>query len=49
MSKVKLTAVGKSVGIELPKEVIEKLNIELGDILHLAESPNGYILTAYDP
>lgn len=48
MIKVKLTHVGSSLGIELPSEVLGKLNAGHGDYLFLVEVPHGYILTAND-
>lgn len=48
MLEVKVTAVGSSMGILLPKEALVKLNAELGDTLYLVESPDGYTLTVYD-
>jgi putative addiction module antidote len=49
MSTVKLTTVGNSTGIVLPKEVLEKLRVTKGDLLHVVETPNGIELTPYDP
>lgn len=49
MSKVKLTAVGNSVGVILPKELLDRLNLGKGDTLHVSETPNGIELSPYDP
>lgn len=49
MLKVKVTAVGNSMGVLLPKEALGKLKVEKGDTLYLLEGPDGYTLTAYDP
>jgi putative addiction module antidote len=49
MFKLKLTAVGNSAGVVLPKEVLARLKIEKGDVLYLTESSDGYRLTPYDP
>lgn len=49
MLTLKLTAVGNSVGIVLPKEALERLHLEKGDKIFLTESPDGYRLTPYDP
>ena len=49
MTTVKLTTVGNSTGIVLPKEVLERLRVSKGDSLHLVETPNGVELTPYDP
>ncbi len=45
---VKVTTVGNSVGIVLPKELLARLRIEKGDILHVSETPNGVELTPYE-
>ncbi len=47
MLKVKITAIGNSVGIALPKEAMNRLNAEEGDTLYLVESPEGLTLTPY--
>jgi len=47
MLKVKITTVGNSMGILLPKEALIKLKANKGDTLYLVESPEGYILTPY--
>ena len=44
---VKVTTVGNSVGIVLPKEVLEHLHIEKGDMLYISETPGGVQLTPY--
>ena len=49
MNTVKLTTVGSSTGIVLPKEVLERLRAKKGDILHVIETPRGIELTPYDP
>ena len=46
---VKVTTVGSSTGIVLPKEVLERLQIEKGDILYLTETPGGVQLTPFRP
>ena len=48
ISKCKVTTVGNSAGITLPKEVLTKLRIGKGDFLTLVETPDGYLLTPYD-
>jgi putative addiction module antidote len=45
---VKVTTVGNSVGIVLPKEILARLNIQKGDTLYVTETPDGVHLTAYD-
>ena len=46
---VKVTTVGNSTGIVLPKELLERLQVEKGDTLYVTESPGGVQLTPYDP
>ena len=47
--KVKVTTVGNSAGVVLPKEVLAKLRVRKGDTLYLSETPDGIELSAYDP
>ena len=49
MSMLKLTAIGNSVGVILPKELLVKLGVEKGDTLYAVETPEGLRLTAADP
>jgi len=49
MGRVKMTAIGNSVGVILPRETLDRLKLEKGDTLHLVETPNGVELTPYDP
>jgi len=46
---LKITTIGNSAGIILPKEMLERLRVEKGDTLLAIETPNGIELTAYDP
>lgn len=48
MLRVKVTQVGNSLGILLPKEALSKMKAEKGDTLYLVEGPDGYALTPYD-
>jgi len=47
--KLKITTVGNSAGIILPKELLSRLRLEKGDELHALETPDGIRLTVYDP
>jgi putative addiction module antidote len=49
MTVLKVTTVGNSVGVVLPKEVLLRLRVEKGDSLYVVETPNGIELTPYDP
>ncbi|MGI9101165.1 MAG: AbrB/MazE/SpoVT family DNA-binding domain-containing protein [Terriglobales bacterium] len=46
---VKVTTVGNSAGIVLPREVLERLQIEKGDVLYISETPGGVQLTPFRP
>lgn len=46
---LKITRIGNSAGIVLPKEVLARLRVGPGDALHLTEAPDGVRLTAHDP
>ena len=47
--KLKLTKIGTSTGLVVPKELLARLKVERGDELFLTETPSGYLLTPYDP
>ena len=49
MIQLKVTTIGNSTGVILPKEALAKLNVQKGDTLILTESPAGFVLTPYDP
>lgn len=46
--KLKVTTVGNSTGVIIPKEILEKLRISKGDSLFVTETPNGIELSPYD-
>jgi putative addiction module antidote len=47
MLKVKVTTVGNSVGVVLPKEVLTRLHVAKGDTLCVTETPDGIELSPY--
>ncbi len=49
MHALKLTQIGNSVGVILPKELLARLKVEKGDLLYVTDSPDGVRLTANDP
>ena len=49
MFTLKLTQVGNSVGVILPKEMLARLKLSKGESIYLTEAPEGYVLTPYDP
>lgn len=46
--KLKVTKIGNSLGVILPKETIAKLRAEQGDELYVTETPGGIQLSAYN-
>ena len=49
MTALKLTQIGNSVGVILPKEVLARLKLERGDTVFVTDAVNGVTLTPYDP
>ncbi|PPU71755.1 MULTISPECIES: AbrB/MazE/SpoVT family DNA-binding domain-containing protein [Xanthomonas] len=47
--KLKITAIGNSAGVILPKELLARLRLGKGDELYALETPDGVKLTAFDP
>lgn len=46
---LKLTQIGNSVGVILPKEVLARLKLKKGGTVFVTETPDGFALTPYDP
>lgn len=50
MSALKLTQIGNSVGVILPKDILARMKLGKGDTVYLTEAANdGITLTPYDP
>ena len=47
--KLKITTIGNSAGVVLPRELLAKLRVEKGDSLYATEIPDGIKLVPYDP
>lgn len=47
--KLKITTIGNSAGVILPKELLARLRLGKGDELYALEIPDGVRLTVYDP
>jgi putative addiction module antidote len=45
MIKLKVTQIGNSLGVVLPKEALARLKVDKGDELFLTEAPDGYRIT----
>lgn len=49
MHHVKVTQIGNSLGVVLPREIVERLGIARGQHLTVTETTNGIELSAFDP
>lgn len=47
--KLKITSIGNSAGVILPKELLARLRVDKGDEIYALETPDGIRLTTYDP
>lgn len=45
---LKVTQIGNSVGVILPKEMLARLKVQKGDSLFVTELPDGVTLRPYD-
>ncbi|MBI5440709.1 MAG: AbrB/MazE/SpoVT family DNA-binding domain-containing protein [Deltaproteobacteria bacterium] len=48
MIALKITTVGNSAGVVLPREVLARLKVQKGDTVYLVETPDGFRITPYD-
>ena len=44
----KIITIGNSVGVILPKEILNRLHVEKGDTVYFTEAPDGIRLTPYN-
>jgi putative addiction module antidote len=50
MLTLKITKIGSSSGLILPKEALARLGVKQGDVIHLTQAPDGgFRLTPFDP
>ena len=49
VTTLKITQIGNSLGLVLPREVLAKLRVERGDEVYLSETPEGMRITAHNP
>ena len=49
LTTLKIISIGNSAGVLLPEEILTKLQVDKGDVLHVIETENGIELTPYDP
>lgn len=45
---LKITSIGNSAGVILPKEILEKLRLSKGDSISVTETPDGLLLSPFD-
>jgi len=48
MHALKITTIGNSAGVILPKDIMEKLKVSKGDSLYLVEEQDGYKITPFN-
>ena len=49
MATLKLRAIGNSVGVVLPKDLLARLRVGEGDTLQVVETPDGFRITPLAP
>jgi putative addiction module antidote len=47
MQALKVTQIGNSLGVILPKEILARLKVEKGDQIFMTDAPDGYRMTPY--
>jgi putative addiction module antidote len=49
MHTLTVTCIGNSLGVILPKDVANTMELQKGDKIFLTRAPDGYRITPYDP
>jgi putative addiction module antidote len=49
MLKLRLEKIGTSIGVILPAEILERLDVKLGDEISAIETPAGFTITHLSP
>jgi putative addiction module antidote len=49
MHALKITQIGNSLGVILPKEVLARLKVEKGDQIFMTDAPDGMRVSHSDP
>ncbi len=47
--KITLRQVGGSIGATLPKDMAERMHVDVGDEVFVIETEHGILITPYDP
>jgi putative addiction module antidote len=48
MTALKITQIGNSLGLILPKEILARLKLEKGDAVFVTDTPDGVAITPYN-
>jgi putative addiction module antidote len=48
-TELTIRKVGNSMGVTFPKELLNKLRVSEGEKIYLTETPEGVLISAYDP
>lgn len=49
MTTLKITKIGNSLGVILPKEILARMHLQKGDEVFVVESPDGITIRQSDP
>ena len=49
MTTLKITQIGNSLGVVLPKEMLARLKLSKGDSVFVTDAPGGVVMSPYDP
>jgi putative addiction module antidote len=49
MATLKITQIGNSLGLILPREIVERLRLEKGESVSVVATPQGIEITPFDP
>ena len=47
--ELKIKKIDNSLGVSIPQEILEKMNVGEGDSLYVTQTPDGVYLTPFDP
>jgi putative addiction module antidote len=47
--ELKITRIGNSLGVILPRELLIRLGLDKGDSLFVSETPEGFTASPFDP
>jgi putative addiction module antidote len=48
MTTLKITQIGNSLGVVLPKEILARLKLEKGDLVFVTDAPGGLMVSPYN-